>query len=56
MAALGIDPTTVLRADPIERALLQAALPHAHAYAQQRDQQLAERIIAELGRALKRGK
>jgi hypothetical protein len=55
-AALGIDPSRVLRADPYELAVLVAAFDHAADFARQRDDALARRVINELGEALKRGK
>jgi hypothetical protein len=54
-AALGFDPGRFLRADPVERPLLEAALEHAARYTQERDEALAKRIIAELAAAMKRG-
>jgi hypothetical protein len=38
----------------VERELLIAALPEAHAYLEARDERLARLIINELGQALKR--
>ena len=54
-AALGIDPGRLLRADPVERPLLEAALEHAARFVQQRDEALAKRVVAELAAAMKRG-
>jgi hypothetical protein len=53
-AVLGIPPDRVLRADPYELAVLVEAARHAAAYAQQRDLALAQLIINELGKAMKR--
>lgn len=55
-AVLGIDPSRVLRADRHELAVLAAAFDHAAAFARERDDALARRVIFELGEALKRGK
>lgn len=54
-AALGFDPSRFLRADPVERPLLEAALEHAARYHAQRDEALAKRVVAELAAAQKRG-
>lgn len=53
-AALGIPPTALLRADPVELPLLTGALEHAAKLQEDRDQALARRIIHELAQALKR--
>jgi hypothetical protein len=55
-AALGISPSRVLRADPVELEILVAAAGHAHEYAQQRDQALARLVVRELSDAMKRGR
>lgn len=54
-AALGISPSAILRADPVERPLLEAALEHAARAHRDRDEALAKRIVAELAAAMKRG-
>jgi hypothetical protein len=58
-AALGFDPRGILRADPVERPLLVAALEHAARFERERDEArieaLAKRIVAELAAAMKRG-
>ena len=54
-AALGIDPGLLLRADPVERPLLIAALEHAAKMHNERDEALAKRIVSELAAAMKRG-
>ena len=54
-AALGIDPSRLLRADPVEAPLLARALEHAAKMQGDRDEALAKRIIAELASAMKRG-
>jgi hypothetical protein len=54
-AALGFDPSRFLRADPVERPILEAALEHAARYARERDEALAKRVVAELAAAVKRG-
>jgi hypothetical protein len=54
-AALGLDPCRLLRADPVERPLLEAALEHAARFHAQRDEALAKRVVAELAAAVKRG-
>ena len=54
-AALGIDPGRLLRADEVERPLLEAALEHAAKFVQDRDEALAKRIVGELAAAMKRG-
>lgn len=54
-AALGFDPGRLLRADPIERPLLEAAIEHAARFFAQRDEALAKRIVGELAAAMKRG-
>lgn len=54
-AALGFDPSRFLRADPVERPILEAALEHAARYHRQRDEALAQRVVAELATAVKRG-
>lgn len=54
-AALGFDPGRFLRADPVERPLLEAALEHAAKFARDRDEALAKRVVAELAAAMKRG-
>lgn len=53
-AALGIDPSRILRADDVERDLLMRAIGHAHEYAELRDRSLARLIIHELAQAMKR--
>lgn len=55
-AALGFDPCRLLRADAVERPILEAALEHAARHARERDEALAKRIIAELATALKHGR
>lgn len=54
-AALGFDPGRLLRADPVERPLLEAALEHAARFVHARDEALAKRVVAELAAAMKRG-
>ena len=54
-AALGIDPSRLLRADPVEAPLLTRALEHAAKMHADRDEALAKRIIGELSLAMKRG-
>jgi hypothetical protein len=46
----------VLRADPVELVLLARIASEAARYARERDEALANRIIAELADAMKRGK
>lgn len=46
----------ILRADPVERATLLAAVKEAHEYVTERDNRLARKIISELGEAMKRGR
>jgi hypothetical protein len=55
-AALGVDPSRLLRADDVERALLLESVREAHRYAEQRDRALARMIISELAEAVKRGR
>jgi hypothetical protein len=55
-AALGIDPAGLLRADPVERPLLIAALAHAAHWQADRDRALARQVVYELAQALKRGR
>jgi hypothetical protein len=54
-AALGFDPCRFLRADPVERPILAAALEHAARYHRERDEALARLVVAELAGAVKRG-
>jgi hypothetical protein len=54
-AALGFDPCRLLRADPVERPLLEAALGHAAKTRAELDEALAKRVVAELAAAMKRG-
>ena len=54
-AALGFEPGRLLRADPVERPLLEAALEHAAKLQNDRDDALAKRIVSELALAMKRG-
>jgi hypothetical protein len=54
-ATLGIPPHRLLRADPVELALTNEIARHAARYAADRDAALANRIIAELAHAMKRG-
>jgi hypothetical protein len=53
-AALGLPPSGLLRADPVERPLLLACLHHAAEWQAQRDRALARLIVNELALALKR--
>lgn len=55
-AALGVDPSRVLRADATELAVLVAVTERAATFARQRDDALARRMVYELAEALKRGK
>lgn len=55
-AALGIDPSTLLRADPVELDVLLRVVGEAHRYAEQRDKALARTIVSELSLALRRGR
>jgi hypothetical protein len=54
-AALGFDPSRLLRADPIERPLLEAALEHAARFARERDEALAAQIVNRVVDAWNRG-
>ena len=58
-AALGFDATRFLRADPVERPILVAALAHAARFRRERDEALvkalAQAVVAEISRAMKRG-
>lgn len=54
--ALGVSPSSLLRADPIERAVLMRALDVAGRYREKLDRRLAQMIIGELAAALKRGR
>lgn len=51
---VGIDPLSMLRAAPLERAALLAVLQSAGELATERDDALANRIINALARAMKR--
>lgn len=55
-AALGIPPTALLRADPVELPLLVEAMEHAVKWHQERDRMLARTVISEYAQALKRGR
>lgn len=55
-ATLGIAPSDVLRADPVELALYARIAAEAARYARERDDALANRIIGELAEAVKRGR
>ena len=55
-AALGVDPSRLLRADAVELDVLLRVVSEAHHYAEQRDVALARRIVSELSQALKRGR
>lgn len=55
-ATYGIDPSRILRADPVERELLLAIIREAHQHADNRDQRLARLVVSELSQALKRGR
>lgn len=55
-AALGISPSLVLRADPMELELLVEATKRAHDYSEERDRALARLVISELADAMKRGR
>lgn len=55
-AALGMDPSRLLRADPYELETLVAAAQYAHEYHEQRDRALARLVVRELADALKRGR
>ena len=54
-AALGIDPGRILRADPVERPLLLAAIEHAAKVHGERDEALAVRITNRVAEAWNRG-
>ena len=55
-AALGIPPSTLLRADAVELDVLVAAVREAHAYLERRDENFARRIVNEYAEAQKRGR
>lgn len=55
-ATLGISPVRVLRADAVELALYVRIAEEAARYADERDDRLANRIIAELATAWNRGR
>jgi hypothetical protein len=54
-AALGFEPSRFLRADPVERPLLEAALEHAAQWARKRDEALASLVVDKLAAAQRRG-
>lgn len=54
-AALGFEPGRILRADPVERPILTAAVEHAARFVRERDEALARAIVAEYAAAVKRG-
>jgi len=58
-AVLGFDPAHLLRAKPVEAAVLTEAVREAHEYATRRDQNLAIMIVnayAEAQRKARRGR
>lgn len=55
-AASGIEPSMLLRAGPIEREILLAALVEAQEHQKRYIQALARQIIHELADAMKRGR
>jgi hypothetical protein len=54
-AVLGFDPSRLLRADPVEAAVLTAAAMHAREYADLRDENLATMINNARVESEKRG-
>jgi hypothetical protein len=54
-AVVGIDPCRMLRADPVERPLLEAALEHAARITRERDEALAALIVNRVVEAWNKG-
>lgn len=53
-AALGLNPSAILRADPVEAPILIAAIEHAAEFARKRDENLAVLIVNTLAQAMKK--
>lgn len=51
-ATLGIDPTRLLEADPVERTLLGKIIQEARQVQDKRDERLARQVIIALGEAM----
>ena len=51
-----MNPAELIRADPVERAVLVRALERAGHYRFELDKRLARLIISELAQAMKRGR
>jgi hypothetical protein len=54
-AACGINPSDLLRADPVERDLLSAALTHAQEYQRDWMTAMSRILLHEYAKAIKRG-
>jgi hypothetical protein len=55
-AICGVSPDVYMKADPVERDILTRVVNKAQEVRQQYSKELAQLIIDELGKALKRGK
>lgn len=55
-AVLGFDPAALVRAGPVELALMVKVVARAAEYRAERDRALARSVVSELAEALKRGR